>query len=109
LKNDEQQAISVITRLVPVYKEWGMGKSRQSTSASSFARLRRFATDEAYQRVPRADRMPRSLSAPVIASSVVAPVLRIASTIVSFPCPIADPKPGVTELLCALHFHFQAR
>lgn len=55
------------------------GKSRQSISASLFARLRRFATDEAYQRGPRAGRMPRSLSALVIASSVVAPVLRIAS------------------------------
>jgi hypothetical protein len=44
-----------------------------------FARLRRLATDDAYQRVPRAGRMPRSLSALMIASSVVAPVLRIAS------------------------------
>ena len=57
------------------------GKCRQSTSASLFARLRRLATEEAYQRVPRAGRMPRSLSALVIASSVVAPVLRIASMI----------------------------
>src|ERR1700704_527423 len=40
---------------------------------------RRGSTDDAYQRVPRAGRMPRSLSALVIASSVVAPVLRTAS------------------------------
>jgi hypothetical protein len=44
-----------------------------------FARLSRLATDDAYQRVTRAGRMPRSLSALVIASSVVALVLRIAS------------------------------
>ena len=58
---------------LPVYKE------RSRTSASLFAWLRRLATDDAYQRVLRAGRMPRSLSALVIASSVVAPVLRIAS------------------------------
>ena len=54
-------------------------ESRQRASASLFERLRRLATNNAYQRVPRAGRMPRSSIALAIASSVVAPVLRTAS------------------------------
>jgi hypothetical protein len=43
-----------------------------------FARASSFATDDAYQRPPRADRIPRWLSARDIASKVSAPALRIA-------------------------------
>jgi hypothetical protein len=47
---------------------------------SVLARASRFETDDACQRAPRADRMPRSLSADEMALSVFAPALRIAST-----------------------------
>jgi hypothetical protein len=59
--------------LIPVYQ--GL-----AVTDKFFARASRFNTDDTCQRPPRADRMPRSLSARVIASRVVAPVLRIAST-----------------------------
>lgn len=59
---------------VPVYERpWACAESL-------LARASRFETEEACQRAPRADRMPLSLSARDIASRVLAPELRIAST-----------------------------
>ena len=67
-----QGSLSTTRNLGSNFPSINDGRIRQRASASLFARLRRLVTDDAYQRVPRAGRMPRSLSALVIASSVVA-------------------------------------
>lgn len=56
----------------------GEFRSYKKRSTKRCARASRFDTDETCQRPPRGDRIPRWLSALVVASIVVAPEARIA-------------------------------